>query len=123
MKGHVRISGSDLNSFLRLWLSAPSGLLVVFEKPKRSSLTCTSEKENTALWKAGTASLVSPLPPPPRNRHGRLLQAWTTRATWSTLLGRKVVCTAHTTTSLTSPPAAMPAFTSARFPATADANT
>ncbi len=35
------ISGSDVNSFLLLWLSIPSGFLVVFEKPNRSSFTFT----------------------------------------------------------------------------------
>ncbi len=34
---HTWISGSDINSLL-LWLSIPSGFLVVFEKPSRSSL-------------------------------------------------------------------------------------
>jgi hypothetical protein len=33
------ISGSDVNSFLLLWLSIPSGFLVVFEKPNRRSFT------------------------------------------------------------------------------------
>ncbi len=36
------ISGIDANSFLLLWLSIPSGFLVVFEKPNRSSFTLTN---------------------------------------------------------------------------------